>query len=93
MTYAKTFNEKHNFDILLGHEYYDDRYYYLSAGKSNMFSQDNKELAGAVIDGQSAYSYKTRYNNEGYIVLSDYQNQTAFDPGACTRGLYLRGLE
>ena len=31
LTYAKTFNEKHNFDILLGHEYYDDRYYYLSA--------------------------------------------------------------
>ena len=72
LTYAKTFNEKHNFDILLGHEYYDDRYYYLSAGKSNMFSQDNKELAGAVIDGQSAYSYKTRYNNEGYIVRAQY---------------------
>ena len=72
LTYAKTFNEKHNFDILVGHEYYDDLYYELGASKSNMFSQDNKELSGAVIDGQSASSYKTRYNNEGYIVRAQY---------------------
>lgn len=26
-------------------------------------------------------------------VLAAYQNPTPFDPGACTRGLYLRGLE
>ena len=26
-------------------------------------------------------------------VLASYQNPTPFDPGACTRGLYLRGLE
>ena len=26
-------------------------------------------------------------------VLSAYVNPPAFDPGACTRGLYLRGLE
>ena len=26
-------------------------------------------------------------------VLSDYQNPAPFDPGACTRGLYLRGLD
>ena len=26
-------------------------------------------------------------------VLNDYHNPSPFDPGACTRGLYLRGLE
>ena len=26
-------------------------------------------------------------------ILSSYQNPTPFDPGACTRGLYLRGVE
>ena len=26
-------------------------------------------------------------------VLSSWQNPTPFDPGACTRGLYLRGVE
>ena len=26
-------------------------------------------------------------------VLRNYQQPTAFDPGACTRGLYLRGVE
>ena len=72
LTYTKTFAEKHNFDILLGHEYYDQRYYELGASKSNMFSQDNKELSGAVIDGQSASSYQSRYNNEGYIARAQY---------------------
>ena len=72
LTYAKTFGEKHNFDILLGHEYYDQRYYELGASKSKMFSQENKELSGAVIDGQSASSYQSRYNNEGYIARAQY---------------------
>ena len=72
LSYSKTFAEKHNFDILLGHEYYDQRYYELGASKSNMFSQDNKELSGAVIDGQSASSYQSRYNNEGYIARAQY---------------------
>jgi putative protease len=26
-------------------------------------------------------------------VLASYQNPTMFDPGSCTRGLYLRGVE
>ena len=26
-------------------------------------------------------------------ILADYMEPTAFDPGACTRGLYLRGVE
>ena len=38
-------------------------------------------------------SFTTENPREVDQILSDYQNQTAFDPGACTRGLYLRGLE
>lgn len=72
LSYAKTFSEKHNFDIMLGHEYTDVRYYELYADKTKMFSQDNKELDGAVVDGQSASSYKTRYNNEGYFARLQY---------------------
>jgi TonB-linked outer membrane protein, SusC/RagA family/TonB-dependent outer membrane receptor, SusC/RagA subfamily, signature region len=71
INYAKSFGE-HNFDIMLGHEYYDSRYTYLGASKSKMFSQSNKELSGAVIDGQSASSYKTRTNNEGYFGRIQY---------------------
>jgi hypothetical protein len=37
-----------------------------------MFSQSNKELDGAVVDGQGATSYQTRYNNEGYFARLQY---------------------
>ena len=37
-----------------------------------MFSQDNKELSGAVIDGQAASSYKERRNNEGFFGRLQY---------------------
>jgi putative protease len=37
--------------------------------------------------------FTTENPGEVNSVLSSYQNQTAFDPGACTRGLYLRGVE
>ena len=67
LNYTKSIAEKHNFNIMLGHEYYDSRLAYLRASKSGMFSDDNKELGGAVVDGKSAYSYKDRYNNEGWF--------------------------
>ncbi|NDV59315.1 TonB-dependent receptor [Bacteroides sp. 519] len=71
VSYANSFGSN-NFDILLGHEYYDYRFYNLSASKSQMFSQENKELDGAIIDGQSASSYKNRRNNEGYFGRLQY---------------------
>jgi len=62
----------HNFSALLGHEYYDAKSYGLWASKSNMFSQANKELSGAVVDGQSAGSSISEYNNEGYFTRLQY---------------------
>ena len=75
--WTHTFAEMHNLNLLLGHEYSDYRVSYLSGSKSMMFSQENKELGGAAIDGQNAYSYKTRYNNEGYFgrVMYDYDGR------------------
>ena len=61
----------HNVDVMLGHENYDNNYYYLYGSKSNMFSPDNLELAGAVNDG-SANSYTTNYNTEGYFGRAQY---------------------
>lgn len=69
--YVQTLDWGHNFsghqlNVMLGHEHHDYRYYYLSASKSNMFSPENLELAGAITDG-SANSYTTRYNTEGWF--------------------------
>lgn len=72
LNYAFTLGKNNNFDITLGHEYYRSEAKLLYADKSKMFSQDNKELGGAVLDGQSAYSYADAYNNEGYIARLQY---------------------
>ena len=64
----------HNINVMLGHESYQNRIYTLSATKSNMLTQENDELAGAIIDKQGAGSYRREYNNEGYFarVMYDY---------------------
>ncbi|MDR3218434.1 MAG: SusC/RagA family TonB-linked outer membrane protein [Dysgonamonadaceae bacterium] len=72
VNYTKTIAGDHNLEILLGHEYYNYMYAELSASKSKMFSQDNKELGGAVLDGQDAYSYRSTRNNEGYFSRLQY---------------------
>lgn len=71
LNYSRDFG-LHTVSALLGHEYYSRKYYYVGASKSNMFSQDNKELDGAVVDGQSSGSYQTHYNNEGYFSRLQY---------------------
>ena len=38
-------------------------------------------------------SFTTENAREVDRILEDYLNPTPFDPGACTRGLYLRGVE
>ena len=74
LTYATTFgaNELSNIDFLLGHETYSTRYYYVGGAKSNIFSTDNNELAGAVVDMSSSSSYRTEYINEGYFFRTQY---------------------
>ena len=77
LNYNRTFGV-HTINVLLGHEYYDNNFYYLGAGKSKMFSQSNKELDGAVVDGQEATSYTTRYNNEGFFTRVQYDDNNTF---------------
>ena len=84
INYSRTFG-KHNVDVMLGHEYSDYRYYALSASKSKMFSQSNKELNGAVVDGQSAGSYKSRTNWEGYFGRLQYNYDEKYFASASLR--------
>ncbi len=64
------FNQ-HDLEVMLGHEYYRTRYYLLEASKSNVFSIDNTELSGAIVDG-SMDSYTTDYNTEGFFGRAQY---------------------
>ena len=72
LTYEKTFAGKHNMSLLVGHESYKSFGYALSASRSKMFSIDNNELSGAVVDGESSSSSKSMYNNEGYLARAQY---------------------
>ena len=72
LNWNRTFNDIHNVSVLLGHETYTSTGVSLSASKSNMFSMGNTELNGAVIDGQSASSGKSMYNNEGFFTRAQY---------------------
>lgn len=72
LNYNRTFAGVHNVDVLLGHETYSRNTETVSAYKTNMFSIDNQELGGAVIDGQQAGSSRAEYNNEGYFIRAQY---------------------
>ena len=79
LNYTKQIGQ-HNVNVMVGHEYYNANTYALSASKSHMLTEDNDELAGAIIDKQSASSYRTEYNNEGYFarVMYDYASKYFF---------------
>ncbi len=85
LNYSHSFGQ-HNVSVLLGHEYYMRQQASLWASKSKMFSQDNKELSGAVVDGQSAGSSISEYNNEGYFLRAQYDyNNKVFVSGSFRR--------
>ena len=77
--------DRHNINVMVGHETYQSKYYMLSAGKSNMLTQDNDELAGAIVDSQSANSYRTEYFNEGWFARAMYDLDNKYFASASFR--------
>ncbi len=71
LTWTRTFNNVHNVTALLGHEYYKTTEYVLFASKNNMFDPNNDELATAITEGNSN-SYRSEYNNEGWLFRGQY---------------------
>ena len=69
--------DKHDVEVMLGHEYYRLRYYYLAANKTNVLSINNTELAGAITNG-TADSYTTDYNVEGYFGRAQYNYNSKY---------------
>ena len=63
----------------------------LNGKKLNWLDRQN-DLARLGLWATRLY-FTTENPKEVDQVLASYQSPTAFDPGACTRGLYLRGLE
>ena len=75
-TFQQLLNWEHTFGLnnialLAGHENYWNIFSTLYATKSNMFDPNNDELNGAITEVSSG-SYKTKYNNEGWLFRAQY---------------------
>ena len=75
LTYSKAFGAygQHQLDLLLGHETYNALAYSLSASANKIYSTDNLELSGAIIDGKASNSATSEYINEGYLFRAMYE--------------------
>lgn len=63
--------DKHNIDVLLGHENSYSRSRALTGSKSNLFSSTSTELPQA-LKTVSTSSSVSEYNNEGYFIRAQY---------------------
>lgn len=77
LNYSHAFGQ-HNVNLLLGHEYYKSTSANVYGYKKKLFSMDNLELNGAVIDGASCGSSSSEYNNEGYFFRAQYDYATRY---------------
>ncbi|MCM1372015.1 MAG: SusC/RagA family TonB-linked outer membrane protein [Bacteroides sp.] len=75
LNYTTTIRNHHNLNVIVGHEYYRNTLSLLSGSKTNMFSPDNIELDGSVVDSKGARSYQRVYNNEGIFARAQYDYQ------------------
>ena len=85
LNYNVTFADRFHAGAMVGHEYYNAKTYSLWASKSKMFDQSNTELSGAVVDGQSAGSTLSEYNNEGYFTRVQFDDNNTFFLSASLR--------
>lgn len=65
LTWKKEF-DRHSFDVLLGHETYEEKFTTLSVSKSNLISTLSPILDNTAVYN-SASNYNTRYFTEGYF--------------------------
>jgi len=84
LSWTQDFNIVHHASALLGHETYWNKYYTMSAQKSNMFDPNNHEMNGAITDG-SPGSYTTAYDTEGFFFRGQYDYDNKYFGSASFR--------
>lgn len=72
LTYYNTFADVHNFNWLIGHEYYDQKLKYLRATAQGLFSPAIQEINAAANNKYDSKSYLREYNVEGYFTSLQY---------------------
>ncbi|MCI1778860.1 MAG: TonB-dependent receptor [Bacteroidales bacterium] len=71
LNYSKRFG-KHEVSAMIGHEYYDYKYEYLSASGYNFGIEGTHELGTCLNLHGNPNSYSSEYNNEGYFFRGMY---------------------
>lgn len=85
LSWNHTFNRVHNVDLLAGHEYYKTIGEVLSGSRTGMFNPSNTELDGAILANGPASSYRTVYNNEGWLFRGQYNYDNKYFASASYR--------
>lgn len=72
LNFDKTFADKHNLHLQIGHEWNDQKSTYLSAAAQGLFSAAIQEINAAANQQYQSGSYSTEYNVEGYFAAANY---------------------
>lgn len=78
VTWTRTFNKVHNFDVLLGHEFYAYNYRYLLAGKTNLVEGILELRPGTTIIEADSYHLDYRVNSFLSRFNYNYDNRYYF---------------
>lgn len=84
-TYNKLFAEKHNIDVLAGHESYKMKYNYLRNSKTNFFDPNIPEYNNA-ISMEDMTSYTDEYTVESWLGRVNYDYDSRYYLSASVRG-------
>lgn len=84
LNYVKQFG-KHEITALVGHEYYNRKIENLSASGYNFGIEGTEELATVLNLNNSANSYSTNYNNEGFLFRGMYSYDNKYYASASYR--------
>lgn len=85
LTYTNTFADKHNIDVLAGHENYKMKYNYLNASKTNFFNPAIPEFDNA-INMDNISSYTDTYTVESWLGRLNYDYDNRYYLSASVRG-------
>ncbi len=84
LAYENIFGDYHNFSAKIGHEYYQYKYRYLEAQKTNFFDPVNPELANGGAQ-QYSDSGEDALNIEGFFGMIDYNYASRYYLSAAFR--------
>ena len=83
LTWNRTFDERHSFDFMVGHEYYDYSYRNLEGARKDLVFGNEELTPGATVNTADSYSH--RYVIESYLSRLNYSFEDKYHISASWR--------